>query len=179
MRTQVEWKCLTVLSIVLHCQPLGSEQKPPLHAVPSALLMRGLQQMKKQPLTPMAEQDRPWDCRASHQPCNWSCAVPGLQRWVRSRVLSTCSPAQGRLPVTPAFRASSHHLPPSWGMFGSYINCASVNPIEKKGRIPFCPLSFVCALPLLLNSLFGVRFGEMPYYKFSALRKASKSLTRF
>lgn len=142
--------------------------------------------LERRPLAPMAQRDRPWGCGAGcpprlhwpRQPCSRGCTVPELQQRVRSWALSWRSPAQGSLLVTPALRDSPDHLPPSWGTFGSYLNCAPVNPIEKKGRIPFRPPSFVCALPLLLKSLSGVQSGETPYYTFSALRKASISLTR-
>lgn len=80
-------------------------------------------------------------------------------------------PSWDSLTVTPVPHASSS---PSfhWETSGSYVK-----PMEKKGRIPFPPLSFICAL-LLLKNLFRVQFGETPYCTYCALRKPNISLTR-
>lgn len=191
MRTQVEWKCLRLLSIILPCQPVTSVQKALLCAVPHALLRRGLQQMKKQPSSD--SRWLPWHNETGH-----GAAVPGALLAVTGLISHAAGVAPcpscnrgwgaGLRPGAAQLRAACWwHLPsvtalitfpPSWGTFGSYLNRAPVNPMEKTGRIPFRPPSFFCALPLLLKSLSGVQSGETPYYTFSALRKASISLTR-
>lgn len=89
---------------------------------------------------------------------------PGPQCWVAScmltstgllgpatRVPSARAPAAGDPHAAQLGAACRCHLPsmpaqihpPRWGTSGSYLN-----PRGKKGRIPFCQPSFVCALPL-------------------------------